>query len=75
MIIKVLGPGCKNCEKLEKNTKEALSRVNKEAEILKVTDVIEMQKYGIMRTPGLVIDEKIVVSGRVPKPKEITEWL
>lgn len=75
MIIKVLGPGCKNCEKLEKNTKEALSSVNKEAEILKVTDVIEMQKYGIMRTPGLVIDEKIVVSGRVPKPKEITEWL
>lgn len=75
MIIKVLGPGCKNCQNLEKNTKEALKLANKEAEVVKVTDMIEIQKYGIMRTPGLVVDEKVVVSGRVPKAKEITGWL
>lgn len=75
MIIKVLGPGCKNCENLEKNAKEAVKLANKEAEVVKVTDMAEIQKYGIMRTPGLVVDEKVVVSGRVPKAKEITNWL
>jgi small redox-active disulfide protein 2 len=75
MIIKVLGPGCKNCQNLEKNVKEALDSSGKEAEIVKVTDMIEIQKYGVMRTPGLVIDDKVVVSGRVPKAKEIKELL
>lgn len=71
MIIKVLGPGCKNCRNLEKNAREAVSNLDQEAEIVKVTDMMEIQKYGVMRTPGLVIDEKVVVSGRVPKAKEI----
>ncbi len=75
MIIKVLGPGCKNCQKLEANTREALEQSGKTAEIEKVTDIIEFQKYGVMRTPALVINEKVVVSGRVPKAKEITNWL
>ncbi|MBO0454197.1 MULTISPECIES: thioredoxin family protein [Enterococcus] len=75
MIIKVLGPGCKNCQNLEKNVKEALTSANTEAEVVKVTDMVEIQKYGIMRTPGLVIDEKVVVSGRVPKAKEIQKLL
>ncbi len=75
MIIKVLGPGCKNCQNLEKNAKEALVLAGKEGEVQKVTDMMEIQKYGIMSTPGLVIDEKVVVSGRVPKAKEIVTFL
>lgn len=75
MIIKVLGPGCKNCQNLEKNVKEALVLAGKEGEVQKVTDMMEIQKYGIMSTPGLVIDEKVVVSGRVPKAKEIVTFL
>lgn len=75
MIIKVLGPGCKNCQNLEANTREALEQSGKTAEIEKVTDIIEIQKYGVMRTPALVINEKVVVSGRVPKAKEIANWL
>ncbi|MBU5362036.1 TM0996/MTH895 family glutaredoxin-like protein [Enterococcus raffinosus] len=75
MVIKVLGSGCKNCQTLEKNVHEALEHLGKEAEVLKVTDMIEIQKYGVMRTPGLVVDEKVVVSGRVPKAKEIQKIL
>lgn len=72
MIIKVLGPGCKNCQNLEKNTREALSNLQKnDAEIEKVTDMLEIQKFGIMRTPGLVINDQVVLAGRVAKPKEI----
>ncbi|MDH6365848.1 small redox-active disulfide protein 2 [Enterococcus sp. PF1-24] len=72
MIIKILGTGCKNCQTLEKNVKEALQLTNQSAEIVKVTNIMDIQKYGILRTPGLVIDEKVVLSGRVPKSKEIT---
>lgn len=75
MEIKVLGPGCKNCQNLEKQVKEALANVKKEATVEKVTDMMTIQKYGVMRTPALVIDEKVVVSGRVPKAKEIATWL
>lgn len=75
MIIKVLGAGCKNCQNLEKFTREALEKTNKEAEVIKVTDMAEIQRYGVMRTPALVVDEKVVVSGRVPKVKEIEKWL
>lgn len=75
MNIKVLGPGCKNCQNLEANTKAALVESGKTADVEKVTDMVAIQKYGVMRTPALVIDEKVVVSGRVPKAKEITKWL
>ena len=54
MIIKVLGPGCKNCKNLEKNTLDALKSSSVEAKVVKVTDIAEIQKYGVMRTPALV---------------------
>ena len=75
MIIKVLGPGCKNCVTLASNTKEALNELNLEAEIEKVTDYAAIAAYGIMSTPGLVIDEKVVSYGKVLKPKEIIKIL
>ena len=73
MIIKILGPGCKNCAALTENTKKALSELNMEAEIIKITDYEQMAAFGIMSTPALVIDEKVVSSGKVLKSKEIVK--
>jgi small redox-active disulfide protein 2 len=75
MKIKVLGPGCKNCENLADNTKAALKELGLEAEIEKVTDFAEIAGYGILSTPGLVVDDKVVSSGKVLKPKEIAKLL
>lgn len=75
MKIKVLGPGCKNCENLADNTKAALKEMGLEAEIEKVTDFAEIAGYGILSTPGLVVDDKVVSSGKVLKPKEIVKLL
>ena len=66
MIIKVLGSGCSNCQNLEKATREALAELGIEAELDHVTDPGEIASYGVMRTPGLVIDDEVVLSGRVP---------
>ena len=73
MEIKILGIGCKNCVNLAKNTEEALKELGMEATITKVTDMKDIAKYGIMRTPGLVIDEKVVSYGKVASTEEITE--
>ncbi|MBA4602745.1 thioredoxin family protein [Thermoactinomyces mirandus] len=75
MIIKILGSGCRNCVNLEKNTKQALKEMGKEAEIIKVTDIKEIMTYGVMSTPALVIDEKVVSYGKVLKPKDIIKIL
>nr|WP_319488638.1 thioredoxin family protein [uncultured Caproiciproducens sp.] len=75
MNIKVLGPGCKNCVALTENTKVALAELGIEAQIEKITDFAEIAKYGILSTPGLVINEKVVSFGKVPKPKEIVKIL
>ncbi len=71
MVIKILGSGCKNCVSLAENTKAALKELGMEAEIIKVTDFAEIAAYGVMSTPALVIDEKVVSFGKVLKPKEI----
>lgn len=71
MNIKILGTGCKNCINLTDNVKKALLNLNIEANIEKVTDMAEISSYGIMSTPGLVIDEKVVSYGKVLKPEEI----
>jgi small redox-active disulfide protein 2 len=75
MDIKILGPGCANCQRLEERTREAVTALNLEAEVEKVTDVAEIASYGIMRTPGLVVDDRVLVSGRVPTTREIQELL
>lgn len=75
MKIKILGSGCKNCVNLTKNTEEALKELGIEAEIIKVTDFKDIASYGIMATPGLVIDEEVVSYGKVLKPKAIQEIL
>jgi len=75
MHIKVLGPGCANCVNLEKNTRDALASLGLQATVEKVTDYADIAGYGIMRTPGLVVDEQVVLSGRVAKPAEIAGLL
>jgi small redox-active disulfide protein 2 len=75
MEIKVLGPGCTNCTTLEKRARQALELSGIDATIEKVTDFAEIASYGIMATPGLVVDEQVVASGRVPKVDEIQSLL
>lgn len=75
MLIKVLGPGCKNCTTLEKNVREALTRLGVDAELEKVTDYSEIMAHGVMSTPGLVIDGDVVSYGRVPTPTQIVELI
>lgn len=72
MDIKILGTGCPNCKRLEKNTREALASMAVDADITKVTDMQEIMSYQILSTPGLVIDGKVVASGRVPAVSEIS---
>jgi small redox-active disulfide protein 2 len=73
--IEVLGSGCNNCQRLEANAREAAALAGVEAEITKVTDYAEIMAYGIMSTPGLVIDGKVVSYGRVPSAGDIAVWL
>ena len=75
MIIKVLGSGCKNCVNLKENTQKALKETGIDAEIIKVENMKDIISYGVMQTPALVIDEKVVVSGRVATVKELIEIL
>lgn len=73
MEIKVLGTGCPNCKTLEKNVITALAELNIAADVEKVEDIQKIMSYGIMRTPGLVIDGKVVLSGSLPSLKDIKE--
>ncbi len=71
MIIKILGAGCRNCDKLEKNIEKFLKESDMRASIEKVQDLGEIARYGIMRTPALVVDNKVVSTGKVLSVKEI----
>ncbi|WP_236685329.1 thioredoxin family protein [Demequina salsinemoris] len=75
MNIKILGAGCANCVNLEKAAREAATDLGIEAEFEKVTDYGAIAGYGVMKTPGLVVDEKLVMSGRVPTAATLKELL
>ncbi len=75
LTIKVLGPGCMNCKKLEAVAREAASGSGIEVQVLKVSDMKQILAYDLMATPGLVINEKLVCSGRIPTQAEVGEWL
>ncbi|MCX6250925.1 MAG: thioredoxin family protein [Bacteroidetes bacterium] len=75
MEIKILGTGCPNCRTLEKITREVVEKNGIIATITKVEDIMEIMKYGIMSTPALVVDEKVIVKGRVPSSDEIKQLL
>jgi len=75
MEIKILGTGCPKCKKLEQITRQAVEAADIGANISKEEDMMKIMEYGIMSTPGLVINEKVVFSGRVPSSKELNEIL
>ena len=75
MEIKILGTGCSNCKNLEKATREAVAELNLDATVVKEEDIVKIMSYGIMRTPALVLDEKVLFYGRVPSVNEIKEML
>ena len=75
MEIKILGPGCANCKRLYAEAEKALAQVGQQATITKVETMEGIMAYGILRTPGLVIDEKVVASGRIPPASEIATMI
>ena len=75
ITIKVLGPGCSNCRKLEEVSRTAAGLAQVEAEILKVTDMQEIIAAGVIKTPGLMINGKLVSSGRIPAPATVADWI
>jgi small redox-active disulfide protein 2 len=75
MEIKVLGTGCARCKSLEKITRKAVDELNLDARVEKVEDIQKIMEYAVMRTPALVINEKVVLSGQVPKVSALKDLL
>jgi small redox-active disulfide protein 2 len=75
MEIKVLGPGCQKCRQTEKNVKEAVEESGVEAKVDKVTNLLEIAKYGVFGTPAVVIDGEVKSVGKIPAKDEIKGWL
>jgi small redox-active disulfide protein 2 len=75
LTIKVFGPGCANCRKLEEISKKCLADAGVEGEVVKVTSTQEIVDAGVLRTPGLAIDGKLVSTGRIPAPESVLQWI
>jgi small redox-active disulfide protein 2 len=75
MKIKILGPGCPKCKTLEKVTREAVAGAGIDATVEKIEDIVDILNYGILHTPGLVINGKVVLSGQVPTVNQVKELL
>ncbi|UCC38826.1 MAG: TM0996/MTH895 family glutaredoxin-like protein [Candidatus Aminicenantes bacterium] len=75
MKIRILGPGCPRCDEVEKRTINALVELNVAADVQKVKDLKEISSFGVLATPGLVINNKVKVQGRIPSLSEIKEWI
>lgn len=75
MEIKILGPGCPKCETVEKRVRNVLAELGIAAEVEKVSDIRKMMPYGIQATPGLIINGRIVSSGRIPRVEDIKAWI
>ncbi|MBX9936116.1 MAG: thioredoxin family protein [Burkholderiaceae bacterium] len=75
LTVKILGSGCANCRKLEAVAREAATEAGIEAEFVKITDMQAIMAYDLLSTPGLVINEKLVASGRIPSKVDVQQWL
>jgi small redox-active disulfide protein 2 len=75
LTVKILGSGCANCKKLEAVARAAAASAALEAEFIKVTDMKAIMSYDLLSTPGLVINEKLVSSGRIPTQAEVQQWM
>jgi small redox-active disulfide protein 2 len=74
-IIKILGTGCPKCKAMEAIVKEVVAQHNYEVQVIKVEDIVKIMEYNIMSTPALVIDEEIIIKGRVPSKTEVEDLL
>jgi small redox-active disulfide protein 2 len=75
LTIKILGSGCANCKRVEQIARKIVTEMSLEAEVIKVTDYNDIMAYNILSTPGLVVNGKVVCSGRIPTSAEVTTWL
>jgi len=75
MEIKVLGPGCPKCQQTEKNVKEAVTESGVDAKVDKVTNILEIAKYGVFGTPAVVVDGQVKSVGKIPNKEEIKTWI
>jgi small redox-active disulfide protein 2 len=75
LSVKILGTGCKKCQTLENKVREIVAQNKIDASIEKVSEIQDIISYGIMMTPGLVVNEKVVSSGIIPKDEQIISWL
>ncbi len=75
LTVKILGSGCANCRKLETVAREAATEAGIEAEFVKITDMQAITAYDLLSTPGLVVNEKLVASGRIPSKADVQGWL
>lgn len=75
LSIKILGPGCANCKRLAQIVQKTVDQIGVPAQLIIVTDYQQILEYSLMATPGLVINEKVVCSGRIPSPTEVKSWL
>ena len=75
MIVEVLGTGCKKCQQLEANAREAIANLNLEAEVSHITDPMKIAERGVMKTPALVVNGQLVSQGKVPTPEQIQPLL
>jgi len=76
MVIKILGSGCPNCQKLEANAKKAVEELGlKDVQIKHIYEIDKIIEYGVMATPAIIIDEKVKAAGRIPDVEEIKNWL
>jgi small redox-active disulfide protein 2 len=75
MEIKVLGPGCPKCEQTEQNVRDAVAEAGVDADVEKVTDIMEIAGYGVFGTPSVVVDGEVKSVGKVPTKEDIKSWL
>jgi small redox-active disulfide protein 2 len=75
MKIEVLGPGCAKCNTVMENVKKALAELGKTAEVIKVTDINQTISMGVMYTPALIFDGKLMVQGKIPNVEQIKDWI
>ncbi len=75
MKIHILGPGCKRCVSTEHNTRRALEELQVDAQVIKIEDPTEFMRWNVMFTPALIVDDEVLVSGRVPTVEEIKGWI
>ena len=75
MEIKVLGPGCPRCEQTKKNVADAVAEAGVDAKVEKVTNVMEIAKYGVFGTPAVIVDGEVKSVGKIPRVEEIKKWL